>query len=117
MMRTDHEITLHEFQLMRQTLLLRISRRALDLVVVVIQSGDVRSGELGDFSGGSTNTAANVEDFVAVFNADFGGEVMFVAGDSLVEGLAVCESAEVEGLTPAVLVQIGSKVVVTVIAD
>ena len=75
------------------------------------------SGELRDFSGGSTNTAANIEDFVAVFDANLCGEVVFVAGDGLVERLAVCEAAEVEGLTPAVLVQIGSKVIVTAIVN
>jgi hypothetical protein len=38
---------------------------------------------------------------------------VFVTGDGLVEGLAVCEAAEVEGLAPAILVQVGSKIVVT----
>lgn len=110
---THHEVTLHKLQLMCQTLLLRISRRAFNLVIIVVQTGNVCSGELRNFSGGSTNSAANVEDFVAVFDADLCGEVVFVTRNGLVEGLAVCETAEVEGLAPAVLVEVGSQVVVT----
>jgi hypothetical protein len=37
---------------------------------------------------------------------------VFVAGNRLVEPLAICETAEVEGLAPAILVQVGSKIVV-----
>jgi hypothetical protein len=39
---------------------------------------------------------------------------MLVAGDGLVEGLTVGETAEVERGAPAVLVEVGSQVVVTV---
>lgn len=38
---------------------------------------------------------------------------MFVAGDGLVERLTVCESAEVEGLTPTILVEICAEIVIT----
>jgi hypothetical protein len=37
---------------------------------------------------------------------------VLVAGDGLVEGLAVGEAAEVEALAPAILVQIGGEVIV-----
>lgn len=37
-----------------------------------------------------------------------------MAGNGLVEGLANGESAEVEGLTPAELINIGGKIVVAV---
>lgn len=40
------------------------------------------------------------------------GEVVLVAGNGLVEGLSKCETAEMEALAPAVLVQVGRKIVV-----
>jgi hypothetical protein len=45
-------------------------------------------------------------------DVDAVGEVVLVAGNGLVEGLAVGEAAEVERLAPAVLVQVGGEVVV-----
>lgn len=42
------------------------------------------------------------------------GDIVFVAGDGSVERLSVGEAAEVEALAPAVLVEVGSKVVVSV---
>ena len=40
------------------------------------------------------------------------GEVVLVAGDGAKKGLAVSEAAEMERLSPAVLVKIGGEVVV-----
>lgn len=37
-----------------------------------------------------------------------------MTGDGLVKRLAVCETAEVEGLAPAVFVEVGSQIVVTI---
>ena len=111
---TYHEITLDELQLIRQTLLLRISCRTLDLVIIVVQSGNVCTSEFCDFSGRATNSAANVEDFVSVFDANLAGQVMFVTRNGLVKGFAVCEAAEMEGLAPAVFVEVGAQVVVTI---
>ena len=107
-----HKVALNIFQLMLQSLLLRIPRRALNLVIIVVQTRNMRTGELGNFSRRPTNTAADIEDLVAVLDADFGGEVVLVAGNGLVEGLAVGKAAEVEGLAPAVFVEVGSEVVV-----
>jgi hypothetical protein len=107
-----HKVTLNIFQLMLQSLLLRIPRRALNLVIIVVQTRNMRTRELGNFSRRPTNTAADIEDLVAVLDADFGGEVVLVAGDGLVEGLAVGKAAEVEGLAPAVFVEVGSEVIV-----
>jgi hypothetical protein len=42
------------------------------------------------------------------------GDIVFVAGDGAVERLSVGEAAEVEALAPAVLVEVGGKVVVSV---
>lgn len=110
---TNHKVTLDELKLVREALLSCISCGTLDLVVVVVQTGNVCTGELGNFSCRASHTAPNVEDFVAVLNADFGGEVMFMACNGLVERFSVCEAAEMKGLSPSVLVQVCPKVVVT----
>jgi hypothetical protein len=47
-------------------------------------------------------------------NADAVGEVVLVTGDGLVEAFALGEAAKVERLAPAVFVEIGREVVVTV---
>ena len=93
---TNHEISLDEVQLVCKALLLGISCCALNLVVVVVQAGDVCASELGNFSCWASNSTADVEDFVAVFDANFGGEVVFMAGNGLIEWFTVCETAEVE---------------------
>jgi hypothetical protein len=111
---TYHEITLDELQLIGQTLLLSISCGTLNLVVIVVQSGNVCSGELGDLSGGTSYTASNIQHFVTILDTDFRGEVVFVTGNGLVERFTVGKSTEMERLTPSVFVKIGGKVVVTV---
>lgn len=114
-MDTNHEIALDEFQLVSETFLLRISCGALNLVVIVVETGDMGAGEFGNLAGWSSYTAANIEDFVSILNTNLGGEVVFVSGNGLVEGLPVCESAEVERLAPSVFVEISSQVVVTIL--
>jgi hypothetical protein len=99
--------------LVRKTLLLGISSSTLNLVVIVVQTGDVCTSELCDFSGWSTNTTAHIEDFVSIFDTNFGCEVVFVTGNGLVERFTVCEAAEVEGLAPTVFVEICAEIVVT----
>lgn len=64
--------------------------------------------ELCDFSGWSTDSTADVEDFVSIFDTDLAGQVVFVASDGLVEGFSICKAAEVEGLAPAVLIEVGA---------
>jgi hypothetical protein len=69
--------------------------------------------EFSNFSSRTSNTASNVQDLVSILDTDFGGEVVFVTRNGLVERFCVCETAEMERLSPAVLVEIGPKVVVT----
>lgn len=109
-----HKVTLDICQLVRQLLLIGIVDRAIDLVVVVVQTRDVCTRELGDLSRGTTDTTANVENLRTLLDVDLVCEVVFMAGNGLVEGLADREAAEMEGLAPTVLVDVGSKVVVTV---
>jgi hypothetical protein len=103
--------------LLRKLLLLCVVDCAVNLVVVVVQTGDVGAGELGDLSCGSADTAANIKDLHALLDADLVCEVVLMTGNGLVEGLADGETAEVERLAPSELVDVGSKVVVAVIEE
>ena len=107
-----HEVALDEGHLVGETLLLGVVGGAVDLVVVVVETGDVGTGELDDLTGRSADTAADVQNLHALGDTSLHGEVVLVAGDGLVEGLAVGEATEVEGGAPAVLVEIGGQVVV-----
>ena len=104
MCRTYHEIALDEVELVRKALTSGIALSTLDLVVVIVKTGDVGVGELGDLAGRATNTAADVQDLHASLDADLHGEVVLMAGNSLIEGLADRVAAEMEALAPAVLV-------------
>lgn len=109
-----HEVTLDEGHLVGQTLLLSVGGGTVNLVVVVVQTGNVGTGELDHLTGGTTDTATNVENLHALLDTGLHGEVVLVAGDGLVERLTVGEAAEVEGSTPSVLVKVGGKVVVAI---
>lgn len=109
---TNHEITLDKLKLVGQTLLEGVVGSSLDLVVVVVQAGNMSTCELGDLTGGTTHTATDIKNLHAVLDTDLVGKVVFMTGNGLVKGLALGESAEVEGLAPSVFVEIGSKVVV-----
>jgi alpha-D-ribose 1-methylphosphonate 5-phosphate C-P lyase len=79
----------------------------IDLVVVVVQTGYMGTAELDHLAGWATDTATNIQNLHAISETDLQGEVVLVAGDGLVEGLAIGEAAEVEGRTPAVLIEVG----------
>lgn len=107
-----HEVALDELELAREAVTNSVVGGTVDLVVVVVEAGDVGIGELGDFARRATDTATNIENLHALLDADLGSEVVLVTGNSLVEGLAGGETAEVEALAPAILVDIGREVVV-----
>lgn len=110
--KTYHEITLDVAELVGETLLLGVVGGTLDLVVVVVQTNDVCAGELDHFSCWATNTTSNIQNLHTLLHAHDVGEVVLVTCDCLFERLAEGESAEVEGLTPAIFVKIGCEVVV-----
>ena len=107
-----HEVALHIAQLVRQTLLLGVVCGALDLVVVVVQTNNIGTGELDHLSCRAADTTADIQNLHALLHAHDVGEVVLMTGDSLMERLAVGKSTEVEALTPAILVQVGREVVV-----
>lgn len=84
----------------------------LNLVVVVVQAGDMGTCELGDLASRTTNTATDIENLHALLDANLVGKVVLMTSNGLVEGFALRESTEMEGLSPTVFVEIGSEVVV-----
>lgn len=88
--------------------------RTVNLVVVVVQADNVDAGESRDLSGGTTDTTPDIKNGHALSETHHVCEVVLMAGDSLVEALALVEAAEVERLAPTVLVEICREVVVTV---
>lgn len=99
---------------MCQLLLLGVSYRAVDLVVVVVQAGDVCACKLGNLTSRSTDTAANIEHGLALLNADLVCKVVLMTGNGLIKWLANGKAAEVEGLAPAELVNVGGEVIVAI---
>jgi len=84
-----HKITLNEFKLVRKTLLGSVMGGALNLVVVIVQAGDVASGELGDLTSWSADTTADVEDPHPLFDANAVRKVVLVSCNGLVKRLAI----------------------------
>ena len=58
---THHEITFDKVYLVRQTFSCSVAGRPLDLIVVVVQARDVRTGESGYLSRWSTHATADVQ--------------------------------------------------------
>jgi hypothetical protein len=109
---TYHKVALDVLELARKTLLGSIGGGTVNLIVVVVETGDVSASELGNLASGSTNTTANIEHLHAFLDAHGVGEVVFMTRDGLVERLTSRESTKVERLTPAVLIQIRGQIVV-----
>lgn len=84
----------------------------LNLVVVVVQADNLGARKLLNLTRWAADTASYVQDSVSVLDPNLCGEVVLVAGNGLVEGFTVCVAAEVEGLSPSVLVDVGGEVVV-----
>lgn len=107
-----HEISLDELQLVGQTLLESIVSGTVDLVVVVVETSNVSTSELGDLAGRAADTTTNIEHLHVLLDAHAVSQVVLMSGNGLVKRLAIGKAAEVERLSPAILVQIGRKVVV-----
>lgn len=109
---TYHKIALYKGQLIRHSLLGSVVCSALDLVVVVVQASDMRTSEFGNLPRRSSNTASDIQDSVSLLDANLCSQVVLVARNGLEERFTVRESAEVERLSPAVFIEVGSQVVV-----
>lgn len=112
-----HEVALDEAQLVREALPGSVARRALDLVVIVVQANHVHASELDHLAGRSTHTAAHIQDPHVLLQAHLERQVVLMAGNGLLEGLSVREAAEMERAAPSVLVEVGRQVVVARIAS
>jgi hypothetical protein len=107
-----HEVTLDKGELVGQTLLRGVGGGTLNLVIVVVETDDIDARELDNLTRRAADTAANIQYAHVVGEVHLVGQVVLVAGNGLVEGLAVRIAGKVEGLAPAVLVQVGGQVVV-----
>ncbi|CRK43421.1 hypothetical protein BN1723_005673 [Verticillium longisporum] len=65
-----HEVTLDKVELTGKALLRGVVRGTVDLVVVVVEAGNVSASELGNLTGRATNTASDVENLHAALNVD-----------------------------------------------
>lgn len=100
-----HEIALDEIRALVKPRRDGIASGTGDLVIVVVETGDMGTGEMTNLTSGSTDSTANIEDAVVRLDTHVGGKEVFVAGDSLVERLARVESAKVKRCSPSVLFQ------------
>ena len=74
----------------------------------------MRTAELSNLSSRTSDSTAYIQDLVSIFDTNLGGKIVLMTSESLEEGFAVGESAEMEGLRPAIFVEIGCEVVVTI---
>jgi len=75
------KVALDELELIGETSGGSVLASPSDLEVVVIQADDVDVAEAGDFTGGATDAAPDVEDLHSRSEGHLGGEVMFMAGE------------------------------------
>jgi hypothetical protein len=101
---TYHKVALNKFKQMRESFSFSVMCGSLHLVLVKVEPCDVGTGELDNLSGWTTHTTTDVEYLHALLDTDTRSEVVFVSSYSAVEGLAVGKAAEVEALTPSILV-------------
>lgn len=101
-----HKVALNELVLIRQPTKFCVVRRTIDLVVIVVQSDNVDAGKSSNLPSRTANTAANIENSHPFSETHHVCEVVLMAGDSLVKGLAFVEATEVERLAPAVFVEV-----------
>lgn len=73
----------------------------------------MRVGEFGDLSRRPAYTATNVKNLHTSLDSDLHREIVLVTRNGLIEGLANRVPAEVEALSPTILVQVGREVVIT----
>lgn len=114
LLRKLRKVTLHKRNLVLQSHLLRVLSRPTNLEVVVVETNDLHVGEHRNFTSGSTDTTADVQDAHAWAELHLGGQIMFVSGKGSTEGFSLVEAGEMEGLSPAILVQLGYTVVVPI---
>jgi len=70
---THHEIPLDKFQLVREPFLSRICSRTLNLVVVIVEAGNMSASKLCNLARRAANTAANIKHAHAILDADVVG--------------------------------------------
>ena len=99
-----HEVPFGKADLVCKTSFSSVSRRPLNLIIVIIQADNVGAGKGGDFARRATDAAANVEDSHAVAQTHHVREVVLVPSNGLVKAFVVSKAAKVKRGAPAVFV-------------
>jgi hypothetical protein len=82
-----------------------------DLVVVVVDTDDVSTGEASNVAHGATDTSTEVSNLVTTAKTETQGQIVLVAAERVLVRLAGNAGTEVERLTPTILVEISDQVV------
>ena len=107
-----HKVSLDEPNLLSKPFRMGVRRRALNLIVIVVEAGDVDIGKLGNLASRSSYAATNVQNFHAALEVHLVRQVVFVARERLDKGLALAVAAKVKRLRPAILIQIRGQIVI-----
>ena len=111
-----HEVTFDESDLIFKTFLHGIFACTPDLELVVVHANNLAIRELRNLASRSANTTANVKDAHARFQVHLGSKVVLMPCQRSQKRLSLSEARKVERLGPAILVQLGSTVIVSYVS-
>jgi len=109
-----HEVTLDSLAEVLKVVLDVQDVGTFDLVVVVVDAGNIGTRETGNSTHGSTDTTAEVEDMLSGAKAERVSKEVLMTGERSGETLSREAGSKMEALSPSVLVEIGDEVVVVV---
>lgn len=73
---------------------------SLDLIGIVIQTSNMGTSEMGDFTSGTTDTTTNIQNTHVTLDTNVGSQIMFMTSNSTVELFTNVVTAEMETATP-----------------
>lgn len=80
LLRQLHKVPFNKVDLVAQPRLASLLVGALDLEIIIVETGNVGIGKTGNFAGGATDTASDVQDAHAGFDFGHVRQEVFVAG-------------------------------------
>ena len=110
---TYHKIAFDKSDLVSKSFLLDIHCRPVDLIIIVVEPGDVHVRKSGNLPSRLPHPTAHVKHLHTLSEVHHVSEVVLMSSESLKKGLSRPEAAEMEGLGPAILVEVRRKVVIT----
>ena len=85
---------------------------SVDLIIVVVETCGMAPSEPHNLSSRASNTTSNIQNSVSILDAHLCGKVVFVAGNGSMEAFTISETAEMEGLSPTILVDVCRKIII-----